>query len=97
MWLVPYAMLPLLTPPEILEQKLVAPRREMQNLAMESDRLAASHAACGGRGDVEAPCGRDERAGSLITWVWQTLCYVGAGQCGRTAKSNALPRVFVFH
>jgi len=38
----PYDMLP---PPEVLEQKLVAQRGEMQKLAVENDRLAASHAS----------------------------------------------------
>jgi hypothetical protein len=43
-------MLPPLAQPEVLEQKLVAQRGEMQNLAMENDRLAASHVA----GDADA-------------------------------------------
>jgi len=38
----PYDMLP---PPEVLEQKLVAQRGEMQKLAVENDRLAVSHAS----------------------------------------------------
>ena len=43
-------MLPSLPPPKVLEQKLVAQRGEVQNLAMEKDWLAASHAT----GDVGA-------------------------------------------
>ncbi|KAL5212055.1 hypothetical protein ABZP36_022902 [Zizania latifolia] len=39
----PYDMKP--PPPEILEQKLVAQRGELQKLAVENDRLAASHAS----------------------------------------------------
>ncbi|KAL5208346.1 hypothetical protein ABZP36_032781 [Zizania latifolia] len=39
----PYNMMP--PPPEILEQKLVAQRGELQKLAVENDRLAASHAS----------------------------------------------------
>ncbi|TVU32892.1 hypothetical protein EJB05_24655 [Eragrostis curvula] len=41
----PYDMLPPLPPPEVLEQKLVAQHGEMQKLAMENERLAASHAS----------------------------------------------------
>ncbi|XP_062218441.1 protein FLX-like 2 [Phragmites australis] len=39
----PYDMLPPLLPLEVLEQKLVAQHGEMQKLAVENDRLAASH------------------------------------------------------
>jgi hypothetical protein len=38
----PYDMLPPLPPPKVLEQNLVAQCGEMQNLAMENDRLATS-------------------------------------------------------
>jgi hypothetical protein len=38
-------MLPPLPPPEVLEQKLVAQREEAQKLAVENDRLTASHAS----------------------------------------------------
>ncbi|KAK3156242.1 hypothetical protein QOZ80_2AG0104690 [Eleusine coracana subsp. coracana] len=41
----PYDMLPPLPPPEVLEQKLAAQHGEMQKLAVENDRLAASHAS----------------------------------------------------
>jgi hypothetical protein len=41
----PYGKHPPLPPPEVLEQKLVAQRGETQKLAVENDRLAASHAS----------------------------------------------------
>jgi hypothetical protein len=92
-------MLPLLAPREVLEEKLVAQCGEVQNLAMENDRLVASHAA----GDAGATRFRPLRVwrAPLIRGHGRRFVTRGIGQgvvelcpdtgLGRTSRALVIP------
>jgi hypothetical protein len=87
-------MLPSLSPPEVLRRKLVAQCGEMQNLAVENDQLAASHAA----GDAGAARTRPHmvmRAGAADALVLRGGGDGRGGCVGADVRTLALPFALV--